>query len=259
MTSEKRPWWLQVWVGVNAAFLLLAIFIVLFFLLQGNGNTSSRRATCMNNMHQIALALMNYESRYHCFPPAYVADKNGHPTHSWRVLILPFLDRDDLYKKYDFSEPWDGPHNSALMKTCPEVFRCPSADKQDSSATNYVAVVGDTTAWPFGKSVGLDDIQNHDGAAYTLLFVEVAESDIRWMEPRDIAFDQAVVGINVNKRHGISSNHPGMVCVTFADGHLDLLDNGTSPQLLKALLTIAGGEIIEDDPHGGLKVKEPKQ
>ena len=56
-------------------------------------------------------ALQAYHQANGCFPPAYIADKNGKPMHSWRVLILPYLDYDDLYKAYDFSEPWDGPKN----------------------------------------------------------------------------------------------------------------------------------------------------
>ena len=35
--------------------------------------------------------------------------------HSWRVLLLPYLDRSDLYKAYDFTEPWDGPNNRKLL------------------------------------------------------------------------------------------------------------------------------------------------
>ncbi len=46
----------------------------------------------MNNLKQISLALLNYENRYGTFPPAYVADKNGRPMHSSRVLILPCLE-----------------------------------------------------------------------------------------------------------------------------------------------------------------------
>ena len=64
-----------------------------------------------NNLRQIALALQSYHQANGCFPPAYVADKNGKPMHSWRVLILPYLGFDDLYKAYDFTEPWDGPNN----------------------------------------------------------------------------------------------------------------------------------------------------
>ncbi|HEV3023824.1 MAG TPA: DUF1559 domain-containing protein, partial [Pirellulales bacterium] len=44
--------------------------------------------------------------------PAFVADDEGKPMHSWRVLILPFIEQQPLYDQYDFSEPWNGPHNA---------------------------------------------------------------------------------------------------------------------------------------------------
>ena len=39
------------------------------------------------------------------WPPAYLADRDGKPMHSWRVLILPFLEQQELYRAYHFDEP----------------------------------------------------------------------------------------------------------------------------------------------------------
>ena len=85
----------------------------------GSGQARSRNAAlrfqCSTRLKQIDLALHEYENRYHSFPPAYIADRNGKPMHSWRVLILPFLDETDVYNRYDFNEPWDGPNNRKLL------------------------------------------------------------------------------------------------------------------------------------------------
>ena len=75
----------------------------------------------LNNLKQIAMALQCYHQANGCFPPAYIADKTGKPMHSWRVLILPYLDRDDLYKAYNFTEPWDGPNNKKLATSRPDL------------------------------------------------------------------------------------------------------------------------------------------
>ena len=95
-------------------------------------------------MHNIALALLNYEAKYHRFPPAYVPDKNGRPMHSWRCCSCR-SSVSILYQQYDFNEPWDGPNNRKLLAAHPRVFACP-ADKDIqtawSSQTSYVAVVG---------------------------------------------------------------------------------------------------------------------
>jgi hypothetical protein len=65
----------------------------------------------VNNLKQIGLALRNYHDAYGRFPPAYVADGHGPPMHSRRVLILPWLEKREIYDRYRFDEPWDGPNN----------------------------------------------------------------------------------------------------------------------------------------------------
>ena len=57
----------------------------------------ARRVTVrhvLNNLRKSRLALHNYHQANGCFPPAYIADKNGKPMHSWRVLILPYMEYD---------------------------------------------------------------------------------------------------------------------------------------------------------------------
>src|SRR3990172_9467251 len=108
-SSEVKTFRLPHWViGI------LLLGMVVFLLLPGSGrshNAASRRTACKNNLHQIEMALHYYHDKYHCFPPAYVADASGRPLHSWRVLLLPFLEQENLYRQYRFDEPWDGPHN----------------------------------------------------------------------------------------------------------------------------------------------------
>ena len=76
---------------------------------------------CANNLKQIALALRNYESVYHALPPAYTVDAEGKPLHSWRTLILPYLEQQALYDKIDLSKPWDDPANKEAYET--DAFR----------------------------------------------------------------------------------------------------------------------------------------
>ena len=47
------------------------------------------------------------------------------------------------------------------------------------------------------------------GARNTIMVVEVASSDIQWLEPRDFGFAQMSLGINSGNGTGFSSCHPG--------------------------------------------------
>jgi hypothetical protein len=151
----------------------------------------TRREQCCNNLKQIGLALLNYEQANGCFPPAYIADKTGKPMHSWRVLILPYMECDSLYKAYDFNEPWNGPNNRKLLTERPFGYACPSDPGSSNGAqTNYVAVVGPNAAWPGAKSGDSRSIGLGGGTSQTIMVVETSGSGIAWTEPRDLSLER---------------------------------------------------------------------
>ena len=134
------------------------------------------------------MALRNYHDANGCFPPAFIADKNGKPMLSWRVLILPYMEQHALYKLYKFNEPWDGPNNKKLSAIALKEYVCPSdptANTPNANRTNYVAVLGPNAAWLGDKPRKLDEFAGKE--ADTIMVVEVADSGIAWAEPRDIS------------------------------------------------------------------------
>ena len=223
---------LAVSLGVLVALLMPAI----------NGGPPSRRSACWGNLAQIGLALLNYESAYGCFPPAVTTDAQGRPMHSWRVLILPYMED---YDQYRFDEPWDGPHNRKLHDIAIPVFRCPSERAGAETDTSYLAVIGPGTAWGKDQSTTFGDIT--DGASRTIMVVEVANSGIHWMEPRDLHVLQMAPGINPKSGQGISSAHVAGGNILFADGAVHFLPEDMPPEKIKAMLTIAGGEEVDLD------------
>lgn len=207
----------------------------------GNASQAARRNGCLNNVRSISLAVLNYESTYGHFPPAYQVDENGVPMHSWRVLILPFLGEQELYEKYDFNEPWDGPNNSKLAAEIPKCFQCPEhpAGPGDST-TNYVAVIGQETMWPFDRSRKIDEVT--DGVANTLLIVESDKNRTHWMRPGDVSLAKLLLGNQANAT-AISSKHSCVAVVGFADCHTLSVSQEVDRATLKGFLTVAGGEV----------------
>ena len=239
--------WPSDWAGL-LLFVYLAVIgaLFLFFALYSGSPEATRRCQCRNNLQLIGLALHNYHERYGSFPPAYVADETGRPIHSWRVLLLPFLEQQGLYDCYRFDEPWDGPHNIQLVEEMPAVFQCPSNQTEERTCTNYLAVIGPETAWPGDTPVCFSDIV--DGTSNTWLVVEVADSGIAWSEPRDLHVLQMAREINAPAGQGISSKHPGGAQVLFSDGSVRFMAGADSPQpgldpkTIHDALTISGGE-----------------
>ena len=154
---------------------------------------AARRVTSLNNLRQLALALLNYESAHGHFPPAYSVDDDGNPLLSWRVAILPFMEQNNLYEQFHLDEPWDSPHNLTLADQMPEVFKHPGL-KLKKNQTAYVAPVGKDSilsAGPInetGDGNGFDAIT--DGTSNTLLLVAVDEENaVDWTSPNDLPYD----------------------------------------------------------------------
>ena len=168
--------------------------------------------------------------------------------HSWRVLLLPFIEQKALYERYDMDEPWDGPSNGRLIRELIYVYRCPSEQHNGPEFTNYVLVTGPGTPWADGRAPRYDDFT--DGLDCTILVVEVADSNIAWSEPRDLTFQQALHGINATRTYGISAWHPlrgahekqELVNVAMVDSTIKQLKNDFSIDTLRKLLQHQDGE-----------------
>lgn len=205
----------------------------------------------MSRLRNVSMALQVYATKHNGeLPTAYIADENGKPMHSWGVLLLPYIEEQALYHRYDFDEPWSGPNNSKLAEHIPDIDQCPEDVQQRENRqpwTSYVAVVGEHTLWPGAEPARLDRIP--DGATRTLLLVEVRNSGIHWMEPRDLSLDVMNPRINGAGRLGISSVHPGVANVMWADGHGGPLANEVRPEVLR--------QIIERDDGGPANADVP--
>ena len=222
------------------------------------GHPTWRHMCKFNNLNHIGLAMDMYHDRYGCYPPAYLADESGLPMHSWRVLILPYLVRSELYDAYNFEEPWNGPNNEQLaeqsVKTysradrlgygleTPNEFMCPATRGERRTTTDYVAIVGSGHMFNGSESRNRSEIL--DGDSETILIVEVINSNIHWMEPRDLTLDQLLTGSPTDQHLRTMSNHPGGFHALFCDGKVRFIRNQIPVETFKALLTIGGGEKV---------------
>ncbi|HXT57385.1 MAG TPA: DUF1559 domain-containing protein [Pirellulales bacterium] len=204
------------------------------------------RSQCTNNLKQIGLGLRNYADVFKCFPAANAVDENQAPRFSWRLSILGFLMqlRPGYLQEFRYHERWDSPANLAFSdRGAPGVYRCPSAPKsQPLTHANYVMPVG-PGAISDGKSYTRFS-QVRDGAANTIAAAEIANSDIYWTEPRDLPLERMSFRVNDRSQPSVSSAHRGAAVAVFADGHTQTLSNSIDPRVLRALLTIDGGESI---------------
>lgn len=238
-----------------AVAIILSLAVVLGGLLVGGGTLfwlvavgsssgpageSPLRAMCAGNLRRIGLGMQRYHQRHGCFPPAYLTDRSGRPMHSWRVLLLPHLDEQAVYDRYNFDQPWDSPSNRALADLINPVFRCRADRQGQPSETSYVMIVGPGTISEGATATRVADIK--DGTSRTIMVVEASDSGIHWMEPRDLRADRISFGISDGTLEGVRSNHRRGAHVLFCDGSVRYLDDKTDPLRLKAMTSVAGGE-----------------
>jgi prepilin-type processing-associated H-X9-DG protein len=233
---------------VLVLFLLVVLTCVGFFVAipvatMPRAREAARRAQCNNNLRQIGLAMLNYHDAHGCFPPAYIPDEKGQPMHSWRVLLLPYLEQKPLYDQYNFDEPWDSPQNLALANAMVPVYQCPSDTLVGPSQTSYLMIVGPGTVSDGPAATKLSEIS--DGTANTILVVEAAGSGINWLEPRDLDAEQLSYLVNDPVDGGIVSEHPDGANVLFCDGSVTFVDGAVDPEELRAMSTISGGEVVD--------------
>ena len=218
--------------GIGVALLLPAV---------QSAREAARRMACQNNLKQIGLALHNYASTNGSFPPAYLADENGQPMHSWRVLLLPYMEQQGLYSQYNFEEPWDGPNNSLLAMDVPPPFVCPS-DPSGGCAYQVINVPDGIFDGPNATNFG----SITDGLSTTIMVVEAVGSLQDWTDPT-FNLDATALQSPVNAtRDGttISSYHPGGAMVLRADGSVFFLSEKLTQQTISDMTTKSDGQAI---------------
>lgn len=233
-SETKRPWQFSLrqllwwFVCLSVAFAVLHSLGRMFVA----ARSAALQSSCSNNLKQIALGLMNYHDVYGKYPPAVTFDENGKPAHSWRVLITPFLESSTFYDQYRFDEPWNGPNNRLLPDF--RWYSCPGEYGSRTGMTSYVAITGPGTPWP---DDGTSPTFVNPTGAPLLVVVEVRNSGIHWMEPRDLHIDQLTAGVNEGSGLHVSSVHLGGAMAAFGDGRVQMLPTGLSAEELRQLLT----------------------
>jgi hypothetical protein len=200
----------------------------------------------INRISQIALAMENYHGVFGKLPPAVVRAKDGRPLYSWRVLLLPFLEEDQLYERFHRDEPWDSPHNKALLKAPLRSYN--PFGKDDLELTRYQVIIGPRTAF---EKDGLTWDDFADGRANTLLVVEAGEP-VPWSKPVDLTYDPSKplppLGAGFTRPvHFLCYEvwrKPGFVAC-FADGSGCFIPASTDEKTVRGFMTRNGGEKVD--------------
>ena len=141
---------------------IIGILVALLLPAVQSAREAARRLQCKNNMKQIALALHTYHTMHGVFPPGAILNAQVSEASStwctspnisqggapWTVLVLPYLEQENLYNKFDFGQPFSdasfftpSPNGDVVVSLT--VYRCPSDGKPlNATPNNYWGVSG---------------------------------------------------------------------------------------------------------------------
>ncbi len=118
---------------------IIAIVVALLLVGVFHARESSRKFSCMNNLKQISLAILNYESLHKVMPSG---NSNGF---SFLVPIMPQLEQQGLYQLLIDRQAHDADSYMKVTERLP-VLICPS-DKDVDLPYGYTNYAGNSGIW----------------------------------------------------------------------------------------------------------------
>jgi type II secretory pathway pseudopilin PulG len=239
---------------------IIGLLVALLLPAVQSAREAARKSSCKNNLHQIGLAIAQYQAAKRIFPTGCIEWRPpGGPStlkqFAWSALILPYLERSNVSHKIDFHYPYDHPVNAKIAKTEIGIYICPSAVSDDRAGrTDYGGLFGqrisnnkpDDGVFVYNRSFGPSDVR--DGLSNTMAVAEdVAGPDSEWINGRNVFVQSG--GVNDPNAwigdNEIRSQHTGGAFSLFLDGHVMFLPNMMDLPTLAAAITRASGDVFQ--------------
>ena len=137
----------------GAAFTLIELLVVIAIIAVLIGmllpavqkvRDAATRISCQNNLKQIGLGTLNYESTWGGLPPSRTTGMGAHAPyypyqHSWTAALLPYIEQTASFNLYSYRANWDAKTNYDAVRTYLKVFNCPATIVQPRTDTTIAA------------------------------------------------------------------------------------------------------------------------
>ncbi len=239
-----------------------AVLVALLLPAVQQAREAARRSQSRNNLKQIALALHNYHDVFNQFPAGTIVESAKEPEDrlSWNVRILPYLDQAPLYNAIDQKLAWEKQPQELIRVQIPTLNN-PSQSLPmgfaDGGHTDYAGVAGLGAEGPktkpgdkgaglfaYDHPRGIRDIT--DGTSNTLMVGDVSGDRGSWARGGKSTIRPLTVKPYIKGPDGFGGAHVGGAHFVLADGSVRFISENIDAQVMEALTTIQGGEVLGD-------------
>ncbi|MDR3622438.1 MAG: DUF1559 domain-containing protein, partial [Paludisphaera borealis] len=168
---------------------IIAVLIALLLPAVQSAREAARRAQCTNNLKQMALAALTFESTYSELPPGCAPNPpGGGGRANVQALILPFIEGGNTYNAFNFSvsmNTWGvGSLNETAQTQIVSVYNCPSdgaqgrfvaPDGTQLGYSNYMASLGGTASQYYGGTFAAEETNSAYLGAFNVQINETAK------------------------------------------------------------------------------------
>jgi prepilin-type N-terminal cleavage/methylation domain-containing protein/prepilin-type processing-associated H-X9-DG protein len=120
---------------------IIAVLVGLLLPAVQKVREAAARTKCQNNLKQLGLAVHNYHDTYGTLPPSRIA----YEYLAWTTIILPYLEQENLYRQFNFTQRVPLQPAAALQTSLP-VYLCPSRHQPGQQSTQFHATTGQNGA-----------------------------------------------------------------------------------------------------------------
>ncbi len=238
-----------------------AVLVALLLPAVQQAREAARRTQSRNNLKQIGLALHNYHDTFNKFPTGTVVESANDVEDrlSWQVSILPYIEQAPLYNGFDMQKPFNKQVDDNSVTIRIPVYTNPSLPAargfEMGGSTDYVGIaglgvdgpkkkVGDKGAGAFAYDHPRSMRDITDGTSNTLGVGDVSGDRGFWARGGKSTIRAFTVKPYLKGPDGFAGAHVGGGHFLLLDGSVRFISDNIDANVLEALATIQGGEVI---------------
>jgi prepilin-type processing-associated H-X9-DG protein len=241
--SNNATVWIVI-IAVIAGLALLSCVIVIPALMLPavqQVREAARKEQSRDHLHNIVIAMHDYQATHSVFPPEGIADVDGNEGHGLQTFLLPFVEQYPLYDQMQVDTTrWRDPAIDHLIRVEVEPYLSPSIpDRRTVEGFGATHYVGNRHIFFENSAMHMRDIL--DGTSNTIAMGEIASAFPAWADvknSRDPADGLGTSPHQFGRPDGTGAN------MAFLDGRVSFVSENIDPNVLKGLATHAGGEAV---------------